>query len=125
MARGRSAVTQYGCRVAESSDLPAGSREERIALNESFSRDLNERKAEWIEGGRLVAGFRCECWQADCGERFPLSSREWHEVRSRSNWFAVVPGHIAGEHETVVKEYPHLWLIEKQGEAGDMAKELA
>ena len=111
--------------MVQSSDPPVASREGRIALNEAFSRDLNERKAEWIEGGQLVAGFRCECWRVDCGERFQLSSREWHEARSRSNRFAVVPGHIAAEHETVVKEYPHVWLVEKQGEAGDVAKELA
>jgi hypothetical protein len=111
--------------VAESCEPAAGSREGRIALNEAFSRELNERKAEWIEGGQVVAGFRCECWQVDCSERFQLSSREWHEVRSRSNRFAVLPGHIASEHETVVKEYPHFWLVEKHGEAGEVAEELA
>ena len=111
--------------MAESSESRAGSREERIALNEAFSRDLNERKAEWIEAGQVVAGFRCECWQVDCGERVQLSGRDWDEARSRSSRFAVVPGHIAAEHETVVKEYPHFWLIEKHGEAGDVADELA
>jgi hypothetical protein len=111
--------------VTKSPEPPAGSREWRIAFNESFSRDLNERKAEWIQSGQVVAGFRCECWKVDCGERIQLSIREWHEVRSRSNRFAVVPGHIAGEDETVVKEYPHFWLIEKHGEAGDIAEELA
>ena len=111
--------------MAESSEPPPGFREERLALNEAFSRDLNERKAEWIDGGQIVAGFRCECWQVDCGERLQLSSREWQEVRSRSNRFAVAPGHIAGKHETVVKEYQHFWLIEKHGEAGDVAEELA
>jgi hypothetical protein len=111
--------------VAKSSEPPAGFREERLALNEAFSRDLNERKAEWIDGGQIVAGFRCECWQVDCGERLQLLRREWQEVRSRSNRFAVAPGHIAGEHETVVKEYQHFWLIEKHGEAGDIAEELA
>ena len=90
------------CRVAESSEPPAGSREGRIALNEAFSRDLNERKAEWIEGGQVVAGFRCECWQVECDERVRLSGTEWQEVRSRPNRFAVVPGHIASEHETVI-----------------------
>jgi hypothetical protein len=111
--------------MAESSESPAGSREERIALNEALSRNLNERKAKWIEAGQVVAGFRCECWQVDCGERVQLSGREWHEVRSLPNRFAVVPGHIAAEHETVVKEYSHFWLIEKHGEAGEVAEELA
>jgi hypothetical protein len=34
------------------------SREERIAENEAFCRDLNERKAEWLSGGLQAAGFR-------------------------------------------------------------------
>jgi hypothetical protein len=101
------------------------SREERIAENEAFCRDLNERKAEWLEGGLQAAGFRCECWRIDCGVRIPLSGREWHEVRSRAERFAVAPGHTATEVEPgveeVVKEYEHFWIVEKRGEAGDVA----
>ena len=123
--RSEAEPTLYVGQMSDSSGPPSGSRERRIAFNEAFCRDLNERKAQWIESGQVVAGFRCECWQVDCSERLQISSREWHEVRSRSNRFAVVPGHIAAEHEAVVKEYPHLWLIEKHGEAGDVAEELA
>jgi hypothetical protein len=115
--------------VAESSEPPAGSRERRIALNEAFSRDLNERKAEWIEGGQVVAGFRCECWQVDCGVRIQLSGREWQEVRSRPERFAIAPGHTAIEVEPgveeVVKKYEHFWIVEKRGEAGDVAAKRA
>jgi len=103
---------------------PLGSREERIAYNEAWCRDLNERKAQWMESGLPTAGFRCECWQVDCGSRFQLSAAEWKEARSRSNRFAVAPGHVAGDVETVVKKYPEFWLIEKQGEVGDVAREL-
>jgi ketosteroid isomerase-like protein len=102
------------------------SREERIAENEVWYRSLNERKAEWLKGGLPAAGFRCECWRSDCGERIQLSNREWEEARSRANRFAVLPGHIATDVEEtdveeVVEEYPHFWLIEKRGEAGDVA----
>jgi hypothetical protein len=104
-----------------------GSREKRIAYNEDWCRDLNERKAkaEWIESGNPVAGFRCECWQWECAERMALSGKEWREVRSRPNRFAVAPGHVAPELEEVVAEYPHFWIIEKRGEAGDVAEKLA
>jgi hypothetical protein len=37
----------------------------------------------------------------------------------------VAPEHIAAELEAVVREYPHFWLIEKQGRAGEVAKELS
>jgi hypothetical protein len=100
------------------------SREERIAYNESWSRHLNERKARSMEGGEPIAGFRCECWQADCTTRVPLSGREWREIRLRGNRFAVAPGHIASDIEAVVEEYPHFWVIEKHGEAGEVAEKL-
>ena len=54
-----------------------------------------------------------------------LSGKEWREVRSRPNRFAVAPGHVASELEEVVAEYPHFWIIEKRGEAGDVAEKLA
>jgi hypothetical protein len=101
-----------------------GSRVERIAYNEAWSRDLNKRKIRWMESGLSSPEFRCECGQADCGSRFPLSSWQWNEVRSRPNRFAVAPGHVAPELEIVVKEYEDFWIVEKQGEAAHIAQEL-
>jgi hypothetical protein len=99
--------------------------EERIAYNEDWFRDLNQRKAEWMRSGHPAAGFRCECLQMDCSTRMQLSGREWQEVRSRPNRFAVVPGHAAASAvEQVVKEYPHFWIVEKHGNAGAVAKQL-
>ena len=100
----------------------SGSREKRLALNEDWCRDLNERKAEWIKSGHLSAGFRCECGEVDCADRIKLSGSQWTEVRSRGNRFAVAPGHVVAELEMVVKQYPDFWLIEKRGEAGDAAE---
>jgi hypothetical protein len=100
------------------------SHEERIAHNEAWFRDLNERKAEWLLGGLAVAGFRCECWRMDCSARMQLSGRDWQEVRSRADQFAVAPGHTAVDLEEVVKEYPHFWIIEKRGQAGEVAAKL-
>ena len=117
--------TGYCWPVADSPQPLFGSREKRIAYNEDWCRDVNERKAESMKSGDPVAGFRCECWHANCAERIPLSGREWQEVRARPNRFAVAPGHVAVELEAVVEEYPHFWLIEKHGEAGDVAEKLA
>jgi hypothetical protein len=94
---------------------------ERIAYNESFFRDLNERKAAWLKDGLQAAGFRCECWRMDCVARIQLSSQEWEEVRSRATCFAVAPGHTGAEHEQVLRRYPHFWIIEKHDEAGEVA----
>ena len=111
--------------MAEHFQAPHGSREERLAYNEAWCRDLNERKAEWLNSGDLSAGFRCECSEVGCGERIRLSGSEWQEVRSRGNRFAVAPGHVTAEVETVVAEYPHFWLVEKAGKAGDVAEDAA
>jgi hypothetical protein len=100
------------------------SHEERIAYNEAWCRDLNERKVEWMKSGHPAAGFRCECWRIDCGGRIPLSGREWEEVRSRGNRFAVTPGHSDADVEDVVKDYGHFWIVEKRGKAGDVAETL-
>ena len=61
----------------------------------------------------------------DCGSRFPLSPGEWTEIRSRPNRFAVAPGHVVHDLELVVKKYEDFWLVEKQGEAGDIVEELS
>jgi hypothetical protein len=104
---------------------PAVSREERIAYNEDWSRQLNERKAEWLDDGYVAAGFRCECWEPNCTERIRLSGPEWRKVRSRDNRFAVAPGHVSVEIETVVEEHPSFWIVDKKGKAGKLAEELA
>jgi hypothetical protein len=101
------------------------SHDERIAYNEAWFRDLNERKAEWIRSGQPTAGFRCECWRMDCNVRVRLSSRQWEEVRARPNRFAVAPGHTTPEVEQVIKEYRHFWIVEKAGEAGQAAEKLS
>jgi hypothetical protein len=102
------------------------SREERIAYNQAWSRDVNERKADWVSGSSLVAGFRCECWRMECDVRIPMSGREWQEVRSRADRFAVAPGHVppADDAEEVIQEYPRFWIIEKRGEAKEVAEQL-
>ncbi len=115
---------RFGC-LAEPSQPPFGSRADRIAHNEDWCRDLNERKNEWMAKGHLAAGFRCECSRLACGARIRLSGGDWREVRSLATRFAVAPGHNDPDYETVVKEYPHYWIVEKRGEAGKVAEELA
>ena len=69
--------------------------------------------------------FRCECWEADCSERIRLSPEDWKLVRSQPNRFAVAPRHVAKHFEAVVKQRDGFWLVEKFGEAGEVAEALA
>jgi hypothetical protein len=110
--------------VTDPLEPPFTSREERIAHNESWSRSLNERRAARAGGAGVMAGFRCECWLEDCTERIPLSRKDWAMIRAEPDRFAVAPNHIAPNFEAVVKTFPHFWMVEKFGAAGEIAEEL-
>jgi hypothetical protein len=111
--------------VAESLTPRFGSREERIAYNQAWSRSLNERRAEWAAGQEARSTFRCECWEQGCTERIPLSSADWKLARAEPSRFAVAPGHVAENFEAVITTFPRFWLVEKFGEAGEIAARLA
>ena len=111
--------------VAMRANKPPHTREERIARNEDWCRSLNQRHAQVIGGLDPMAGFRCECWREDCTARIPLRREEWTMVRAQPNRFAVAPGHVAEKFEAVIKELPHFWMVEKFGEAGELAEQLA
>jgi hypothetical protein len=116
------AAVVYGWPVTQSASF--GSREKRIAYNEAHCRDLNERKAARTEDGSLGAGYRCECGHAECFERIRLTDGDWQQARAKPTRFAVAPNHVAVGVETVVKEMPHFWLVEKDGRAGEVAEKL-
>ena len=114
--------------MPDSDDMapPRGSRAQRIAYNEAWSRSLNERRAQAATiRADLHAGFRCECWDGNCAERIRLSENQWRAVRAEPNRFAVAPGHVAENFEAVITAHPDFWMIEKFGEAGTVAEELA
>lgn len=100
------------------------SREERIAFNECLCRDLNRHKVPWMKSRLPSAKFRCECGDLGCGARFLLSEAEWNAIRSQPDHFAVAPEHVAQGVEVVVKEYSDFWIVEKQGEAEEIAEQV-
>jgi hypothetical protein len=112
-------------RMAQLPQPRFGSREERIAYNEAWSRSLNERRAEWSNGREARPSFRCECWQADCRDRITLSRQDWKLIRAEPTRFAVAPDHVAEGFEAVIRAFPNFWLVEKFGEAGQIAEKLA
>jgi len=110
--------------MSDSFQPPLSSREERVAYNEAWTRDLNRQRAEWRAFEGAEGAFRCECWRADCEARIPLDEREWHAVRAAPNRFAVAPGHVAKDLEAVIETHPDFWTIEKLGKAGRIAERL-
>jgi hypothetical protein len=111
--------------MSESLQPPFGTREQRIAYNEAWTRTINEKGAEWKLGREQMPDFRCECWQKGCELEISLSGEDWKLARAKPNRFAVAPYHVAKDFEVVVTPFPHFWLIEKSDEAGEIAEELA
>jgi hypothetical protein len=105
---------------------------ERAARNQSTFRGANEkiaeRAADLIEDESGVP-LICECPDPRCTAITRLSLVDYEAVRSRGDWFLVVPGHetcvIEGEKiATVVRRNETYSLMEKVGVAGEIAEDL-
>lgn len=103
--------------------------ERALARNEALFREVNERIAEITEANDAANGdpiaFVCECSSLDCGGNVRLTLDEYVALRESPRVFAVVPGHERLEVERVVGEGRDYLLVEKLGEAGEVAEETA
>jgi hypothetical protein len=103
------------------------SRDERLARNEDFFRSVNERIRE-VAGKHgpddHVYEFICECADSTCTTRVELTSREYERVRTDGRRFVIAPGHELSRIETVVDEGGDHVVVEKIGEAGEIAEAL-
>ena len=98
---------------------------ERLARNEAFFRQVNERIREIADepnGGEQE--FLCECSDPTCTERISLTLREYEQIRAGARSFVLVPGHTAPEIEHVVQHGGEYLVVEKSGAAGSIATEL-
>jgi hypothetical protein len=96
----------------------------RAGESEAMFRDVNEMIAfdESTPGsGRIT--FLCECADEFCVQELSLSRSEYEQVRAVAEHFAVAADHVAPGVETIVERHPHYWVVEKLGEAGEIAEE--
>jgi hypothetical protein len=99
---------------------------QRAAENESIFRDANERIEERLGELTLEEGrspFLCECEDLRCREMLRLTRDEYETVRARPDRFVVAPGH-AVTNVRLVSETGRFQVIEKTGEAGEIAADL-
>src|SRR5438270_5793534 len=99
---------------------------ERLAKNESFFRQVNERikdVADAFEGAQNYE-FLCECSDPACTERIELSREQYEWVRANPARFALARGHSAPEVEQVVEREGEHVVVEKRGIAGRIAAKL-
>jgi hypothetical protein len=99
---------------------------ERLAKNESFFRQVNERIKDVADGleGRQTYEFLCECANPNCTERISLTHEQYEAVRASPSRFLLATGHIAPEIEHVVEREDEHTVVEKHGEAGRIAARL-
>jgi hypothetical protein len=89
-------------------------RAERIAMIEAGFRIANERMSAWEEvPADAEELYFCECSSLECRQKVPLTRALYETVRSRPQWFLIVPGHEVPDLETVVQRGDAHWIIEK------------
>jgi hypothetical protein len=104
--------------------------QERQAQNETLFREVNERVEELAVGLTSVpqtddfsSAFVCECGSETCVEPVRTTRSEYEAVRSNPGRFLVLPGHEDPAVERVVERHERYWVVQKVGEAGDLAIE--
>ena len=80
---------------------------ERIAKNEALFRDVNERVREIDERQAFqpedgYSDYLCECGDAQCMAKLPLTPAEYEQVRAQPTQFVLLHGHERPEVERVV-----------------------
>ena len=96
-------------------------RSERIALNESRFREINDRLAAdltKLPERPEVISFVCECGRASCTAVLELSGPEYESVRANSRRFVVMAGHELPDVETVVGQVSGHAVVEKRPDTG-------
>lgn len=103
-------------------------RELRAARNQSMFRAVNERIRELNDGlpaatdEHLIA---CECADVNCVQTLFVGEAEYEGVRGNPRHFAVLPGHIYPDVETIVREADNYVVVEKIAKAAEVAEQLA
>jgi hypothetical protein len=103
--------------------------QERLARNEAFFREVNERINDTADHLATASGedkweYLCECADPSCTERITLSRSEYEAVRADPRRFVLTPGHPNHEIERVVDADRERVVVEKEGLAGAVAAEL-
>jgi formate-nitrite transporter family protein len=100
--------------------------EQRAARNEALFREVNENIALLEERHSTTATepeFVCECADADCTERFAVDPATFRRVREQPRFFLVRPGHEDPQLERIVERHRDYLIVEKTGEAGQVAEQ--
>ena len=92
------------------------SREERVARNESTTREINEEIEQAHEAAPVEGPVRvlCECGREECDRLIAMTLAEYESVRADPRRFAVVRDHVLAEVEQVVAETDRYTVVAKR-----------
>jgi len=102
---------------------------QRRARNEALFREVNERVEEVssrlsaLEAESALTGFVCECSREDCTDLVEVTYAQYEAVRSDPRRFLLRPGHEDLDVDRVVERHPGFLVVEKFGEASEVAIE--
>ena len=97
----------------------------RIAMNEAAFRRVNDA----IEAGQPDAATSldliCECGRLGCNDHVTIPADTYQAIRANPRRFVIIPGHELPEAERIVDTHGNYLIVEKFGEAGEVAEEQA
>jgi hypothetical protein len=101
---------------------------QRAAENQSLYRSTNERIKKLNEVFDEIASvpseWVCECADTECTSRISATLQEYESVRSNARAFIVYRGHVFPHVEVVVAGNERFTIVEKIGDAGEVAEGL-
>lgn len=103
-------------------------REQRLAANEAYFREINQRVEERVKdiaGEAATFSILCECSLLECAERISVTPAEYEATHANPRQFMVVVGHADDALEDTVARTSSYDLVVKRGEAGVVAEEAA
>jgi hypothetical protein len=92
------------------------SREERVARNESTTRQINEQIEQAHQAAPIEGHVRvlCECGREACDRPIAMTLAEYESVRADPRQFAVTHNHVLAEVEQVVSETDRYSVVAKR-----------
>ena len=101
-------------------------RDERIAKNETMfraaNREIEQADQEAGAGPGQLIEFLCECGRQECGDVITMTVADYDSVHIQADRFVVLRGHESPEIEKVVEERAGYLVVDKFGEAEDIAE---
>lgn len=73
-------------------------------------------------GEQDLAGFVCECGDAECTAVVRVSIAKYEELRSDARRFLLVPGHESPDAEDIVEQGDGYAVVEKHPEVGEIVE---